>query len=71
MSAGLVGKIVARWSQVLPCGPWYVAKRTRRDSSGTTRLYDRYASDSGHLNGVGARVAATAWLKAIAHASPG
>ncbi len=30
------------------------------------RLYDGYASDSGHLNGEGARVAATAWLKAIA-----
>jgi hypothetical protein len=34
------------------------------------RLYDGYASDSGHLNGEGARVAATAWLKAIAQASP-
>ncbi|MGO8889865.1 MAG: hypothetical protein ACLP8X_15535 [Streptosporangiaceae bacterium] len=33
------------------------------------RLYDGYASDSGHLNGEGARVAATAWLKAIAQAS--
>ena len=32
-------------------------------------LYDGYASDSGHLNGEGARVAATAWLKAIAQAS--
>ena len=34
------------------------------------RLYDGYASDSGHLNGEGARVAATAWLKTIAQASP-
>ena len=33
------------------------------------RLYDGYASDSGHLNGEGARVAATAWLKAIVQAS--
>lgn len=34
------------------------------------RLYDGYASDSGHLNGEGARVAATAWLMAVAQASP-
>jgi hypothetical protein len=34
------------------------------------RLYDGYASDSGHLNADGARVAAMAWLKAIAQASP-
>jgi len=34
------------------------------------RLYHGYASDYGHLNGEGARVAATAWLKAIAQASP-
>jgi hypothetical protein len=34
------------------------------------RLYNAYASDSGHLNAAGARVAATAWLKAIAQASP-
>jgi hypothetical protein len=34
------------------------------------RLYSGYASDSGHLNDTGARVAATAWLKAIAQASP-
>jgi hypothetical protein len=34
------------------------------------RLYDGYASDSGHLNGEGAQVAATAWLQAIAQASP-
>ena len=34
------------------------------------RLYDGYAHDSGHLNGEGARVAATAWLRAIAQASP-
>jgi hypothetical protein len=34
------------------------------------RLYDGYASDYGHLNGEGARAAATAWLQAIAQASP-
>ncbi|MEP7022222.1 MAG: hypothetical protein ABJB47_00080 [Actinomycetota bacterium] len=34
------------------------------------RLYDGYATDSGHLNAEGAMVAATAWLKAIAQASP-
>jgi hypothetical protein len=34
------------------------------------RLYGGYASDSGHLNGEGARAAATAWLQAIAQASP-
>jgi hypothetical protein len=34
------------------------------------RLYEGYAADSGHLNGEGARVAATAWLQAIAQASP-
>jgi hypothetical protein len=34
------------------------------------RLHDGYASDSGHLNGEGARVAATAWLQAVAQASP-
>jgi hypothetical protein len=34
------------------------------------RLYDGYASDSGHLNAEGARAAATAWLKAVAQASP-
>jgi hypothetical protein len=34
------------------------------------RLYDGYASDSGHLNREGARIAASAWLKAIAWASP-
>ena len=34
------------------------------------RLYDGYASDYGHLNGEGGRVAATAWLKAIARACP-
>jgi hypothetical protein len=34
------------------------------------QLYEAYASDSGHLNGAGARAAAAAWLKAIAHASP-
>jgi hypothetical protein len=34
------------------------------------RLYDGYASDSGHLNGEGGRLAAAAWLHAIAQASP-
>ena len=34
------------------------------------RLYDGYASDSGHLNDAGARVAASAWLKTLAQASP-
>jgi hypothetical protein len=34
------------------------------------RLYDGYASDSGHLNDTGARVAASAWLQTVAHASP-
>jgi len=34
------------------------------------RLYDGYASDSGHLNGEGAHIVASAWLKAIAQASP-
>ena len=33
------------------------------------RLYDGYASDPGHLNDDGARVAATAWLKSIAQAA--
>ena len=32
-------------------------------------LYDGYAADSGHLNDEGARVAATAWLGALAQAS--
>jgi hypothetical protein len=32
-------------------------------------LYEGYASDQGHLNGEGARRAATAWVKAIAEAS--
>jgi hypothetical protein len=34
------------------------------------RLYDGYSSDSGHLNGEGARLVATAWLHVIAQASP-
>jgi len=34
------------------------------------RLHDGYASDSGHLNRLGARAAATGWLTAIAQASP-
>jgi hypothetical protein len=32
-------------------------------------LYNGYAADFGHLNAEGARIAATAWLKAIARAS--
>lgn len=32
-------------------------------------LYDGYASDEGHLNGRGARVVATAWLRAVAQAA--
>ena len=34
------------------------------------RLYDGYASDTGHLNAEGSRIAATAWLTAVAQASP-
>jgi hypothetical protein len=34
------------------------------------RLYDGYAFDYGHLNREGGRLAATAWLKAIARACP-
>jgi hypothetical protein len=34
------------------------------------RLYGGYASDSGHLNDAGARVAASAWLKTLAQVSP-
>jgi hypothetical protein len=33
-------------------------------------LYSGYAADSGHLNDEGAQVVATAWLRAIAQASP-
>jgi hypothetical protein len=33
-------------------------------------LFDGYAADEGHLNATGARRAASAWLKAIAEASP-
>ena len=32
------------------------------------RLYDGYASDPGHLNDDGARVAAAAWLRSVAQA---
>jgi hypothetical protein len=55
------------------------AESTAPDSSRATgtyqgqvyyRLYEGYASDSGHLNGEGSRVAATAWLQAITQASP-
>jgi hypothetical protein len=34
------------------------------------RLYDGYASDSGHLNREGAQIVAAAWLNALAQASP-
>ncbi len=34
------------------------------------RLYDGYASDSGHLNDAGARLAASAWLRSLAQAAP-
>jgi hypothetical protein len=33
-------------------------------------LYPGYASDSGHLNRAGSRIAATAWLRAVAQAAP-
>jgi hypothetical protein len=33
------------------------------------RLYDGYAADNGHLNGVGSQAAATGWLKALAQAA--
>ena len=40
------------------------------DNQGYFALYDGYASDMGdHLNAVGAKIAATAFLKAIAQAS--
>jgi hypothetical protein len=34
------------------------------------RLYGGYAADTGHLNAEGSRIAATAWLAAVAQASP-
>jgi hypothetical protein len=45
-------------------------------TSGTYRgqpyyyLYPGYTSDSGHLNDTGSRIAATAWLHAVAQAAP-
>jgi hypothetical protein len=33
------------------------------------RLYDGHAADNGHLNGAGAEVVATAWLRAVAQAA--
>jgi hypothetical protein len=41
----------------------------RYDNQGYFALYDGYASDVGHLNAVGAKIAATAFLEAIAQAS--
>jgi hypothetical protein len=41
----------------------------RYDNQGYFALYDGYASDIGHLNAVGAKIAATAFLEAIAQAS--
>lgn len=44
--------------------------RAGRDFRGQhcDQLYDGYAADEGHLNGKGARVVATAWLKSVARA---
>ncbi|MGO9926585.1 MAG: hypothetical protein ACLPLP_10755 [Mycobacterium sp.] len=41
----------------------------RYDSQGYFGLYDGYASDVGHLNAVGSKIAATDFLDAIAQAS--
>jgi hypothetical protein len=41
----------------------------RYDNQGYFALYDGYASDMGHLNTVGSKIAATAFLEAIAQAS--
>jgi hypothetical protein len=41
----------------------------RYDNQGYFALYDGYASDMGHLNAVGSKIAATAFLEAIAQAS--
>jgi hypothetical protein len=41
----------------------------RYDDQGYFALYDGYASDMAHLNAVGAKLAATAFLEAIAQAS--
>ena len=41
----------------------------RYDNQGYFALYDGYASDIGHLNAVGSKIAATAFLEAIAQAS--
>ena len=41
----------------------------RYDNRGYFALYDGYASDMGHLNAVGAKIAATAFPEAIAQAS--
>ena len=42
----------------------------RYDNQEYFALYDGYASDAGHLNAVGSKIAATAFLEAIAQASP-
>ena len=41
----------------------------RYDNQGYFALYDGYASDQIHLNAVGSKIAATAFLDAIAQAS--
>ncbi len=41
----------------------------RYDNRGYFAVYDGYASDVGHLNAVGSRIAATASLDAIGQAS--
>ena len=41
----------------------------RYDNQGYFALYDGYAADVGHLNAIGAKIAATAFLDAIARAS--
>ncbi len=41
----------------------------RYDNQGYFALYDGYASDMGHLNAVGSKIAAAAFLEAIAQAS--
>jgi hypothetical protein len=41
----------------------------RHDNQGYFALYDGYASDFAHLNAVGSKIAATAFLEAIAQAS--
>jgi hypothetical protein len=42
---------------------------TKPDGTRVSGLYDGYASDFAHLNAVGSKIAATAFLEAIAQAS--